>query len=241
MNTLKAVIVDDEASSIESLAAKIEMFTPQVKVVKTFILSQEALREIPKLDVDLIFLDIEMPHLDGLSFAEKAKLGGTEIIYTTAYQKYAKDAFKVCAFDFLLKPVDRHELVKSMNRLLAKLSASSTASANRFTLLYHKITIPSTRGLLFIEIQDIVWLESDNNYTTLHMADSGSIVTSRSIGDFETLLASYNFCRIHQSAIINLQYLKEYLRGEGGTVILTNGKELEVSRRRKAYFLSMVQ
>lgn len=241
MDTLKAVIVDDEVSSIESLSAKIEMFTPGVKVIKTFVLSQEALREIPKMDVDLVFLDIEMPHLDGLSFARKAKMGGTEIIYTTAYQKYAKDAFKVCAFDFLLKPVDRHELVKSINRLQAKLSASSTVAFNRVTLLYHKITIPSTRGLLFIQIQDIVWLESDNNYTTLYMADSGSIVTSRSIGDFESLLASYNFCRIHQSVIINLQYLQEYLRGEGGTVILTNGKALEVSRRRKAHFLNLVQ
>ena len=225
---------------IESLSAKIEMFVPQMKVIKTYILPQEALREIHKIDVDVVFLDIEMPNMNGITFAKKANLTSTEIIYTTAYQKYAIDAFRVSAFDFLLKPIDRHELLKSVNRLSEKLQERKQNSVSRLHARYNKITVHTTKGMLFVPMQNILWLESDNNYTTLHLTEGHPIVTSRSIGDFEEMLLEYDFYRVHQSAIINLQHLKEYIRGEGGTVILSNGKEIEVSRRRKADLMALI-
>src|SRR5688572_17105971 len=117
---MKAVIIDDEISCITSLVAKIQNFVPQIEVVKTYCVPQEALTEINKLDVDVIFLDIEMPGLNGISFAEKANLQDTEIIYTTAFQQYAIDAIRVSAFDFFLKPVNRYDLAKSINRLEEK-------------------------------------------------------------------------------------------------------------------------
>lgn len=237
---MKAVIIDDEAHCIDSLTAKIELFVPQLQVVRTFLLPQEALRELPKLDVDVVFLDIEMPHLNGLTFAKKAHFTHTEIIYTTAHQKYAQDAFKVCAFDFLLKPIDRHELVNSIQRLQDKLRERSPSRISRLQARYHKISVPTTKGLLFQPIKDIVWLESDNNYTTLHLISSEKLVVSRSLGEFENLLQDYDFCRIHQSVIINLEYLKEYLRGDGGSVILQDGTELEVSRRRKSLLMELI-
>jgi two-component system, LytTR family, response regulator len=236
---MKAIIIDDEVSCIESLLAKIELFAPQVKVVKTFILPQEALKEVHRLDVDLVFLDVEMPNMDGITFAKKAKLEDTAIIYTTAHQKYAADAFRVCAFDFLLKPIDRHELVKSVERLSHKLDEKSL-KYSRLQAKYNKITIYTTKGMQFIPIQQIVWLESDNSYTTVHLKDDKSILTSRSIGDFEEMLLEYDFCRIHHSYIINIEHLKEYIKGEGGSVILSNGKELEVSRRRKADLMGLI-
>ncbi len=237
---MKAIIIDDEVSCIESLSAKIELFVPKMKVVKTYILPQEALKEIHRLDVDVVFLDIEMPNMNGISFAKKANLTNTEIIYTTAYQKYAIDAFRVSAFDFLLKPVDRHELLKTVTRLGEKLEERKQTKLSRLHARYNKITVHTTKGMLFVPMQNILWLESDNNYTTLHLAEGQAIVTSRSIGDFEEMLLEYDFYRIHQSAIINLQHLQEYVRGDGGSVILTNGKEIEVSRRRKADLMALI-
>lgn len=237
---MNAIIIDDEESCIESLLAKIEMFVPQLKVIKTYLLPQEALQEITKLDVDVIFLDIEMPNMNGITFAQKANLTSTEIIYTTAYLKYAIDAFRVCAFDFLLKPIDRHELLKSINRLSEKKQELKQQTIPRLHARYNKVTVHTSKGLLFLPMQNILWLESDNNYTTLHLLEGSSIVTSRSIGDFEELLHHFDFVRIHQSTIINLQHLQEYIRGDGGSVILTNGKELEVSRRRKTDLLALI-
>ncbi len=236
---MNAIIIDDEVSCIESLSAKIEMFVPSVKVVKTFLLPQEALQEIHKLDVDVIFLDVEMPNMNGITFAQKANLATTEIIYTTAYQKYAVDAFRVCAFDFLLKPVDRKELVSSIEKLTMKLQEKHL-KYSKLQTKYNKITVHTTKGMQFIPIQNILWIASDNSYSTLHLEQGNSIVTSRSIGDFEEMLLAYDFCRIHNSIMINLQHLQEYIKGEGGTVILTNGKELEVSRRKKADLMALI-
>ena len=237
---MNAIIIDDEVSCIESLSAKIEMFVPQMKVVKTYILPQEALKEINKIDVDVVFLDVEMPNMSGITFAKKANLINSEIIYTTAYQKYAMDAFRVSAFDFLLKPVDRHELLKSVNRLSQKLLERKQANISRLHARYNKITVHTTKGMLFVPMENILWLEADNNYTTLHLITGAPIVTSRSIGDFEEMLAEYDFYRIHQSVMINLQHLQAYVKGEGGSVVLSNGKELEVSRRRKADLMALI-
>jgi two-component system, LytTR family, response regulator len=236
---MNAVIIDDEVSCIESLSAKIEMFVPSVKVIKTFLMPQEALQEIHKLDVDIIFLDVEMPNMNGITFAQKANLTSTEIIYTTAYQKYAVDAFRVCAFDFLLKPVDRKELVSSIEKLTMKLQEKHL-KYSKLQTKYNKITVHTTKGMQFVPIQNILWIASDNSYSTLHLAEGNPIVTSRSIGDFEEILLEYDFCRIHNSFMINLQHLQEYIKGDGGTVILTNGKELEVSRRKKSDLMALI-
>ncbi|MGL4631259.1 MAG: LytR/AlgR family response regulator transcription factor [Leadbetterella sp.] len=237
---MRAVIIDDEVSCIESLEAKIELFVPSVKVIKTFVVPQEALREIQKIDVEVLFLDIEMPNMNGITFAQKANLQDTEIIYTTAYQKYALDAFKVSAFDFLLKPVDRHELVKCIQRLSEKLEQKKLNSKTKLHTKFNKITVHTTKGMLFVLIQDILWLNSDNNYTTLHTTQGEKIVTSRHIGEFEDLLYEHDFCRIHNSILINLHHISEYIKGDGGSVVLSNGEQLEVSRRRKADLLAMI-
>jgi two-component system, LytTR family, response regulator len=236
---MNAIIIDDEVSCIESLLAKIELFTPSIKVIKTYILPQEALNDIPKMDLDVIFLDVEMPNINGITFAQKAKLVNTEIIYTTAYQQYAVDAFRVCAFDFLLKPVDRKELVESVEKLNQKLQEKHL-KRSKLQAKYNKITVHTPKGLQFVAIQNILWIESDNSYTKLYLEEGKPIVTSRSIGDFEEMLAEYDFCRIHHSVIVNLQHIQEYVKGDGGSVILSNGHELDVSRRRKADLMALI-
>jgi two-component system, LytTR family, response regulator len=237
---MKAIIVDDEPQCIESLCAKIDLFVPELKIIKTYVLPQEALREIHKLDIDLVFLDIEMPNVNGISFAQRANLVDTDIIFTTAHQKYAIDAFRVSAFDFLLKPIDRHELKKSIDRLGHKIAEKGKAKISRLHARYNKITVNTSKGMLFVPMESILWLQADNNYTTLHLASGQPIVTSRPIGDFEDQLAAFDFFRVHQSAMINIQHLQSYNKGEGGSVTLSNGTEIEVSRRRKADLMAMI-
>lgn len=237
---MNAIIIDDEISCVGSLQAKIEMFVPQVKILKTYLLPQEALAEIHRLDVDVVFLDIEMPQLNGITFAQKANLQNTEIIYTTAYQKYAVDALRVSAFDFLLKPVDHLALVRSIERLQEKKKEKNYKNISQLHSRYNKISVPSVKGMMFVALQNILWFESDNSYTTIHLLDGLPIVTSRSIGDFEEMLTDFDFCRIHNSTLINLQHIQAYVRGEGGSIILSNGTELEVSRRRKNELLQRI-
>jgi two-component system, LytTR family, response regulator len=235
---MRACIVDDEASCIESLVAKIELFVPKIKVVKTFLLPQEAIKEIPKLDIDVIFLDIEMPHLNGISFAKKINLENTEIIYTTAYQKYAIDAFKVSAFDFLLKPIDRHELLKTAEKLQHKLNERNKLKLSRLNARFNKITVNTSQGILFLAIKSIIYLKSENNYTTLYLTDQKPIVSSRPIFEYEQILIEFDFIRVHQSFLINIDQVKSYQKGEGGMLTMSNNAQIEVSRRKKAELLA---
>jgi two-component system, LytTR family, response regulator len=235
---MRACIVDDEASCIESLVAKIELFVPKIKVVKTFLLPQEAIKEIPKLDIDVIFLDIEMPHLNGISFAKKINLENTEIIYTTAYQKYAIDAFKVSAFDFLLKPIDRHELLKTAEKLQHKLNERNKLKLSRLNARFNKITVNTSQGILFLAIKSIIYLKSENNYTTLYLTDQKPIVSSRPIFEYEQILIEFDFIRVHQSFLINIDQVISYQKGEGGMLTMSNNAQIEVSRRKKAELLA---
>ena len=237
---LKILIIDDELNARNVLHHLIIDFIPEITEIRVAASAAEAQEILRFYLPDIVFLDIEMPNMNGITFAKKANLDNTEIIYTTAYQKYAIDAFRVCAFDFLLKPVDRHELLQSVNRLSEKLKQRTPTNVSKLHARYNKITIHTTKGMLFVPMQNILWMESDNNYTTLHLTEGKSIITSRSIGDFELMLLEFDFYRIHQSALINLQHLQEYIKGDGGSVILTNGKEIEVSRRRKADLLALI-
>lgn len=240
----KAILVDDERMSLEVLAIKLRKVAPEINILSTFQSPEEAVVGIRQLKPDVLFLDIEMPLLDGFTLLRQLEPYSFEVIFTTAYNQYAIEAIRQSALDFLLKPVREIELSSALQRLEKKRHNQQTShneSLALSSLQFNKIAIPSLKGVTFVPIQDIVWLESDSNYTVFHLAANGTpprkLVASRTLKEFEQILASAHFLRVHRSALINLLRVKEYVRGEGGTVLMDDGSEVEISRNEKKGFL----
>lgn len=244
---MNAILVDDERMSLELLMLKLQKVAPEINIIATFQKPEEAIIGIRQFKPDVVFLDIEMPGIDGLTLLNKLGQHDFEIIFTTAYSQYAIDAIRQSAIDFLLKPVREIELSDAVERLKKKFQSKSQSNniGTQQSSKFNKIAIPSLKGVILVALDDIIRLESDSNYTTFYIKEpnqkfSKKILASRTMKEFETILDNNRFVRVHRSSIINLNYLTEYIRGEGGTVLMTDGSEVEVSRREKAMLLARI-
>jgi two-component system, LytTR family, response regulator len=249
---IRAVIIDDEEISLKGLGEKIKTYCPDVKILKLFSKAAEAVKEIKELKPDIIFLDIEMPKMNGFTFLKNCSPIDFEVIFTTAYSEYAIEALRISALDFLLKPIDAKELVSSVQRLKEKLENSNSPHGmleqQMQLFLQHqhsakepgKIALPVLNGLEFIETSTIIKVEAENVYSVFHLANSKKMVVSRTLKEVEKMLSHWNFMRVHKSFIINLNYITHYTKGEGGVVTLSDGSEVEVSRRSKHEFLARI-
>ena len=236
---MTAVLIDDEKTALDALMAKLTKVAPDVGVLATFTMPSEAISAIPKLDPTVVFLDVEMPNIDGFSLLNHLKDADFEVIFTTAYNQYAIHALRTRACDYLLKPIDESELLEALNRLKNKVEAKQKEQGKPLQQLRSgRISIPSMKGLQFVQVEEIIWLSSDRNYTSFYLRNGQQLVASRTLKDFETLLSPYGFIRVHHSSVINPQHVMEYLRGEGGVVIMSDNTEIEVSKRRKQEFLA---
>ncbi len=230
--------------SLQNLKQKLVEFCPDIDVIGTAQKPEEAILLIRQHNPDVIFLDIEMPRMSGFRMLDELNDMHFEIIFTTAYNHYAVDAIRVKAFDYLMKPVGIKELQNAVERLLKHIS-EKTGTRTEVPKVYHpgyknqeeKISIPTNDGLEFIPIKTIVHIVSSSNYSKIFLNDGKSIFVTRLLGEFEDMLAPYNFFRVHNSHLINLSYIKKYIRGEGGQVIMQNGDVIDVSRRKKEDFL----
>jgi len=245
---LKAIIVEDELNSQELLKDIIDESCEGVMVVDTAQGVAEALEKIQKHQPDIVMLDIELADGDGFQVVEQAGDVDFEVIFTTAYDQYAIKAFKFAATDYILKPVDFEELQEAIKRIVDKRNNPEKAPSNEqiqalinnirnIQQPFKRIVLPTTNGFTVVDPKDIIRCESDRNYTFIFLTDGRKILVSRTIKEYEEMLKDYNFFRIHQSHLINLAFLKNYTRGRGGYVELTNGATLDVSARRKADFL----
>jgi two-component system, LytTR family, response regulator len=238
---ITAVIVDDEIKSAELLELKLKKYCPQVNVQAIFTNPEKALAWLEGQIPTVIFLDIEMPGINGLSFASRMT-GQTEIVFVTAYEKYSIDAIRLTAFDYLLKPIGEAELVACIERLSSKLEQKKEKPAfQKINTQFDKIAIPSLEGIHFINIKDIVWVQAESNYSIFHFADKRKMTASKTLKQVEEALAGYTFFRAHKSFLINLSYISKYIRGEGGTIVLADGSEVELSRNRKKEFLELFE
>lgn len=236
---MTAILIDDEHTALDALMAKLSKVAPDVNVLATFTMPSEAIAAIPRLDPTVVFLDVEMPNIDGFSLLNQLKDADFEVIFTTAYNQYAIHALRTRACDYLLKPIDETELLEALNRLKSKVEAKQKEQEKPLQQLRSgRIAIPSMKGLQFVQVEEIIWLSSDRNYTSFYLRNGQQLVASRTLKDFETLLSPYGFIRVHHSSVINPQHVLEYLRGEGGVVILSDRTEVEVSKRRKQEFLA---
>lgn len=245
---IKAVIVEDEKNSQELLKGLVTEYCEGVEIVGIGGSVAEGLKEIETHKPELLFLDIQLPDGDGFQVLEKTELRDFDVIFTTAYDQYATRAFKFSATDYLLKPVDIEELEAAVARVkekrtqltpedrIAKLEAL-VENLKHLNQPLKRIVLPTSNGFTVVNPDDIIRCESDRNYTFIFLTDGRKILVSRTIKEYDEMLNDYGFFRIHQSHLINLKYLKNYTRGRGGYVELTDGSVLDVSARRKSEFL----
>jgi len=244
---ITAIIIDDEAKGRLALRQKLQSYCPEVKILEEAVDGMEAIPLIEKHQPQLIFLDIEMPRMNGFEMLNAINKKDFHIIFTTAYDQYAIKAIKYAAFDYLLKPVDIEEL----KNCIAKINTTKNdQTKNQIELLQqnirnpkrqlNKLAIPTLEGLLFFDINDIIHLEANSNYTIIHLSNKTKITASKTLKEFEELLPENIFFRTHHSYLINLNYIKKYIKGDGGQIELQNGTFIDVSRRKKDEFLKAI-
>jgi two-component system LytT family response regulator len=242
---LTAIIVDDEPNSLNALKNKLGRYCPEICLIAECTSPEEGIREINDRHPDIVFLDVEMPRMNGFVLLQQLANRDFELIFTTAYDQYAIEAIRASALDYLVKPVEVEELKASVDRALRK--RHLPAGAVRIETLLHnlvtenrgarRIAIPSMEGFQLVDTDSIQYLEAFSNYTILYIQGNQKVTVSRTLKDFEELLPAAVFIRIHHSYIINKNQVSKYIKGEGGQVVMTNGKVLDVARRKKDDFL----
>lgn len=247
---LSAIIIEDERNTRELLKSYVEEYCEGVNIVAMEGSVKQGIAAIEAHKPALIFLDIELSDGDGFQVLEHFGHISFDVIFTTAYNQYALRAFKFSATDYLLKPVDIEELQEAVKRVVEKHKQQDTAAPvsneNLHVLLqnlrantstFRKIVLPTNTGFTVVEPTDIIRCEADRNYTYIFLADKRKILVSKTIKEYEEMLEQHDFFRIHQSHLINLHFLKNYIRGRGGAVELTDGTVIDVAARKKADFL----
>jgi two-component system LytT family response regulator len=244
---MTAIIVDDEKNSREVLETMLQKYCPGVTVLKSCNGAEETLEALQKNKPDILFLDIEMPDMNGFEMLEHIKEPGFEIIFTTAYNEYAIKAIKHSALAYLLKPIDKEELQLAIQKAEKnKMNVSASRIDHLLELLEIKkplkrFGVSTAEGLIFLNAADIIYCESHGPYCKFYFVNQKSLLTSKTLKEAETILQDCDFFRIHHSYLINMKFVEKYVRGEGGEVVLTSGMVLPVSRTRKGDFLQMLK
>jgi two-component system LytT family response regulator len=247
---IKTILVDDEPRGLSALHKLLELYCPDVRIIGEYSDTTNAIQQIQLLEPELVFLDIAMPDRNGFDVLNELSPLRFEIIFVTAHNDYTIQAFKYSAVDYLLKPVEEDLLIEAVRRASQRIT--SKASANQVeTFLYNlrklqtpaemKLCIPDMKGFRVIDLNDIIYCESESSYTIFHLQTGQPITASKSTMEYELLLEHSGFCRIHKSFLVNLRHIREYIRGEGGSVMLTNDKTIEVSRRKKEVFIAKMK
>ena len=237
----KALIIDDEQVAVNLLTMMIERHLPEITSLQSLTNPASALKLINEYEPDIVFLDIEMPYQNGFELLKSLPEILFDIVFTTAYDKYAIQAIKFSALDYLLKPIDADELKETFNRFIQKSIINQNKEATVKNLLenlqqenkiWHKLALPTTSGMQFFLPKDIIRCEGMSNYTKFYFSNHHNITTSKTIKEYEEVLLPHKFIRIHKSHLINAAFVSAY-SNQTGNLILQDGSTVEVSRRRK--------
>ncbi|MEO8150826.1 MAG: LytTR family DNA-binding domain-containing protein [Bacteroidia bacterium] len=240
-----AIVVDNEPPHIIRLKQMLEKDFQDYKIIAECESVDEGVAAIKNLNPDLVFLDIEMPPKTGFDLLREFDEHNFEVIFTTSYNEYAIQAIKFSALDYLLKPFSKDDLTSSLKRFESKKQKEDTKKQFENLLAnlqpqpnqQKRITLATSNGMEFYKTEEIIRCESDNSYTTFFLTEKRKVVVSKPIKDWEELLDPFNFCRVHHQHLINLLHVKKYIKGEGGIAIMSDLKEVDVSRRKKDDFL----
>lgn len=248
MKTMTAVIIDDESNARNALRQKLISSCPDIDILRECENGEEGIAAIVAEQPDIVFLDVEMPRMNGFVMLQHLKQQNFELIFTTAYDHYAIQAIRFSALDYLVKPIEIKTLQDAIER--AREHRQKGLPNQRIeTLLYNlvndknqnnRLVIPSHEGLQFIQVNEIIYLEAESNYTSIYLQDDSRVFVSKTLKDFEELLPPLTFIRIHHSFIINKNHVRKYLKNDGGQVLMSNEKVLDVSRRRRDEFMKAI-
>jgi len=243
---IKALLIDDEPYAIESLKLLLQLFSDEIEIIGTAATVSESVKLLNQSQPDVVFLDVELKDGSGFDIFNHISSISFELIVTTGYNHYAITAIKFSAIDYLLKPIDKQELNVAIQKLKNKLSKSNDSNVGVKLLLdilkypknqSNRIMVASSNAYEIIPVCDIIYCEAQGDYTFIYLNDSKKILSTLNIGEYEDMLTLYDFFRVHQSFLVNKNYIKKFLKQDGGFIELLGGKQLPISRRRKNEFL----
>jgi two-component system LytT family response regulator len=246
---IQAIIIDDEKKCISLLQKMLNTAFPEIEIIATTTQPDEGIKLIRIHEPNIVFLDIEMPNKNGFELVEATKDIPYNVVFTTAYQQYAIKAIKFAALDYLLKPIDADELKEAIFRFKSK--QKNEQRDKQLNLLfdnlksntsnYNRLSLATNEGVIFINTADILYCEASGGYTFFYMKNGDKFITSKTLKEYEEILVENHFFRIHHSYLINLSEIKRYIKGDGGTAIMSNNIELPVSKRRKDDFVKKLK
>ncbi len=240
---LRAVIIDDESESRTAIANILKNYCSNVDVVGEGNDVASGVDVIKKEKPDVVYLDIQMPDGTGFNLLERIEDIDFHVIFVTAYDQYAIKAIKFSAIDYILKPIDPQQLIDSVEKL-KNISPRKNQLPDRLNNLLQnrskpaRIALPTLSGYRFVKIEDIIRCQSESNYTKFFLQSGEEILVTRTLKEFEIMLRDDRFVRVHQSHLINVDFVEQYIKGDGGTAIMSDGSHVEISRRRKDLFLN---
>ncbi|RAJ01569.1 LytTR family two component transcriptional regulator [Chitinophaga skermanii] len=249
---MQAIIIDDEKHCRDVLQMLLNKYCPQVKIVAMCNDGTTALAAIAQYEPNLIFLDVEMPGMDGFELLQAIPQPTFSVVFTTAYNQYAIQAIRHSALDFLLKPIDKDELIQAVQRAQQAQQQASHPTKKVDNLLQflqqhlqpnERIALPTLDGLRMMPIKEILYCESDGGYTRIFMQQQHdkAVLICRTLKEVEDVLKEKGFFRVHNSYLINLSYIDKYIKGDGGEIVMSDGKSIPVSRNRKQEFLTRIE
>ncbi|MFZ1702939.1 MAG: LytTR family DNA-binding domain-containing protein [Saprospiraceae bacterium] len=244
---IRAILVDDERNALEVLKMQLQKYCPEVEIISICHGGEMGIQDIRKFQPDLVFLDIEMPMVNGFDVLNETKDMDYKVIFTTAYDQFAIKAFKYSAVDYLLKPIDIEELKTAVS----KISFTETKSLNEMITKIHqylgnietqtdKIGLPFQGGYEMVKTKDIIRCESDSNYTSIFLIDNRKVLLSKTLKEVEESIRHKDFIRVHHSHLININHVSKFYKHEGGYIIMSDGTQVNISRAKKDEFFNLM-
>lgn len=244
---IRCILIDDESNSLEMMEWLLKTYCPQVKIEAMCNAAEEGIQAINKYRPDVVFLDIEMPHMNGFDMLEQFDKLFFDVVFCTAYDQFAIKAFRYSALNYLLKPVDPDDLKETIRRLEEK---RTTPSQGQIELLLQnmrqtnkqtvqRIALTTGDGMIFVPTTDILYCEAESNYTAVVLEGGKKILVSKVLKDIDETLAGPDFFRIHNSFLININRIKKFVRGDGGYVVMEDGASVSISRSRRQEFMEL--
>lgn len=244
---IRVVVVDDEQQGRSIIKQYIARYCPYIEVCGEADSVKNGVAVINEKHPDIVFLDIQMQDGTGFNLLEKVGEKTFKVIFVTSFDQFALKAFKYSASDYLLKPLDPDAFVEAVEKVRGDIETHTKGKDDRIEQLltninsFKKIGLPAGNAIVFVNVDDIIRCESDGNYTTFHLTDGRHLLVSKSLKVYEELFADRKFLRVHKSHLINARYVDQYINGDGGSVVMSDGSTVEVSRRKKDELLAIMQ